>query len=104
MVFVPSNMFMYLFLMALWYVTSSIRSSYAVIQSNNPINPYEKVENQQNVRSVNFFKENFQNDKKKLNIRRKAQPTLCGVACRSDPDCQNSADSCVWCGKQFLPC
>jgi hypothetical protein len=35
----------------------------------------------------------------KRSIRRKAQLALCNVGCYSNPNCQNSADSCKWCGK-----
>jgi hypothetical protein len=35
----------------------------------------------------------------KRSIRRKTQLALCNVGCYSNPNCQNSADSCKWCGK-----
>jgi hypothetical protein len=100
----------YLFLIALFHLPSLIRSSYADVQSSNT-KPDSKVEDVHYVNNKKHAEENLQKEEKKvkdlglvtenakLNFRRKAQLTLCNVACTSNPNCQNSADSCIWCGK-----
>ncbi len=107
MMFVPSYS---LFLIALFNLPSLIRSSYADIQSSNT-KPDPKVEEEHYVNNEKHAEENLQEkeknvkdlglvtEKAKLNFRRKAQLALCNVACASHPNCQNSADSCKWCGK-----
>jgi hypothetical protein len=103
-------------LITLFYLPSSARSSYSNIQSIKTENPDEMVEAQQHTHNTNNLEDFFYSDEKKdknlslvkenskQHIRRKAQLTLCGVVCSSNPECRNSGDSCVWCGKQFLLC